>query len=376
MGASIKADLALDDAGDPHTDDGEHRQSGNPCGFLEPPRGDGRWGLDPTKPRFHRGILVLIGLEKVGIATYLSAPGRGQHRPPLVLLRVGACRHCHPQARARRTRWRVHLGWPSAPRASQTAGGGDDTRADRMRPPQAGAAAALSRPLVRIRRAGGFGLSCTGTPAGGHPRPMVCHGRGCRRLGAGIGLGWLRGQLPCMPHEKAPLLLRPPPIAVRDLRRPADAWPMPTAARFGLGTPSLCCHKGQDGVLLAPGFPGVAHRTGAWHEGHYASPLFQTPASRPATLRLALRHAPLDPLQAQGEARRKRDRRLPTVTRIPIPHAEPQRAPPGATHAQTAEPRCAIVPTLLARPLGRAGGSRGPFCSRFLKNDGATASQR
>src|SRR5262249_7864661 len=59
-------------------------------------------------------------------------------------------------------------------------------------------------------------------------------------------------QLTGMHHEKAHLLLRHPPIAVLNLRRPEDALPMPTAARFGLGTPSLFCQEGQDGLLLSP----------------------------------------------------------------------------------------------------------------------------
>jgi hypothetical protein len=101
-----------------------------------------------------------------------------------------------------------------------------------------------------------------------------------------------------MHHEKTPFLLRHPPIAVLDLHRPEDALPMPLAARFVLGPPRLFHEERQGGLLLSPGFQLLAHRTGAWHEGDQAQRLFQTQASRPATIGLALRYDPVDTLQA------------------------------------------------------------------------------
>ena len=101
-----------------------------------------------------------------------------------------------------------------------------------------------------------------------------------------------------MHHEKAQRFLRHPPIAVLDLHGPDDALSMPTAAHFVLGTSRLCHSQGQDVLLLSPGFQLLAHRPGAWHEGHQAQPLFQTQASRPATIGLAIRDDPVDPLQA------------------------------------------------------------------------------
>src|SRR5262245_38467588 len=118
MGAQVEADLPLDNAVDQQADDGEHCQSRNPFGFLEPHGSDGRRVLDPTKTRFYSGILVLIGVENVRIATYLSAHGRGQYHPAIVLLRVGECLHVHHQAIARLKRWWVHLGWASPPRVA------------------------------------------------------------------------------------------------------------------------------------------------------------------------------------------------------------------------------------------------------------------
>src|SRR5215475_804876 len=63
MGMEIQAHLPLNDTGDQQADDGEHRQGGDPFGFLEPHGSDGRGVLDPPKPRFDRGRLVLVSLK-------------------------------------------------------------------------------------------------------------------------------------------------------------------------------------------------------------------------------------------------------------------------------------------------------------------------
>ena len=185
-----------------------------------------------------------------------------------------------------------------------------------------------------------------------------CDGFGFLLLGGGRGLGLLLRQVARMHHEKAPRFLPHPPIAVLDLHRPDDAWPMPLAARCVLGPPRLFHSEGQGGVLLSPGCQLLAHRTGAWHEGHQAQPPGQTQAERPSTLGLAIRDDPADTLQAQGEAFLNRDRRLHTVTCLALPHPSPQRQPAIATHAQTAEHLCEIAPSIFPMPLGRPGGSR------------------
>jgi len=88
MGVEREAHLPLDDAVDQQADDGEHRQGGNAFGFLEPHGGNGRGILDPTKTRFHGGILVLIGLENLCIRTSLRAYRRGEDGPSIVFLWV------------------------------------------------------------------------------------------------------------------------------------------------------------------------------------------------------------------------------------------------------------------------------------------------
>src|SRR5262245_2272786 len=74
---------------------------------------------------------------------------------------------------------------------------------------------------------------------------------------------------------------------------------------------------------------------------------------------VTIRHEPADALQAQGEALLNRDRRLHTVTRIPIPQPEPQWQPAIATHAQAQEHLFQIATPIFTMPIGRPGRSRG-----------------
>jgi hypothetical protein len=93
--AQVQTDLSLDHAVDQQAQHRQHRSRRDPFGLLEPHGADRRRILDPAKARFHRGILVLIGLENGGIAAHLSTPGCSQHHPAIVLLRVGARLHLH-----------------------------------------------------------------------------------------------------------------------------------------------------------------------------------------------------------------------------------------------------------------------------------------
>ena len=157
--------------------------------------------------------------------------------------------------------------------------------------------ASSSQPPALSRRDGGCGIRLTGKPLGLSLLDVRRDGLGFLRLGGGRGLGLLLRQLARMHHEKAQRFLRHPPIAVLNLYRPADALPMPLAARCVLGPPRLFHEEGQGGLLLSPGFQLLAHRTGAWHEGHQAQPLCPTQAYCPATLRRAIRHDSVDTLQ-------------------------------------------------------------------------------
>jgi hypothetical protein len=147
-----------------------------------------------------------------------------------------------------------------------------------MLPPRVWTATATARLLVLLLRDGRCGIHFTGKPAGVHPLDMVGEDLSFLRLGAGIRLCVLLGQLARMHHEKAPFLLRHPPITVLDLYGAEHAVAMPLAACFVLGTPRLFHEQGKSWLLRAPRFQFLAHRTGAWHKGHQAQALVPTQA--------------------------------------------------------------------------------------------------
>jgi hypothetical protein len=147
-----------------------------------------------------------------------------------------------------------------------------------MIPPRVWTATATARLVVLIFRDRRCSIRCTGTPAGVHPLDVVGEGFSFLRLGAGIRLRVLLGQLAGMHHEKAQVLLRHPPITVLDFYGAEHALAVPLAARFVLGTPRLFHEEGQSWWLRAPRVQGLAHRTGAWHQGHQAQALFPTQA--------------------------------------------------------------------------------------------------
>src|SRR5262249_5285539 len=158
--------------------------------------------LDPTKTRFHCGILVLIGLENVGIATHLSGHGRGQHEPSSGLLWVGERLHVYYQAIPCLSRGRGRLSRTPPPRTSRAARVSDDTIADGMIPPRMWTAPATARLVVFILRNSRCGIRLTGKPAGVHALDAVSEGLSFLCLGAGIRLRVLLSQLAGMHHEK------------------------------------------------------------------------------------------------------------------------------------------------------------------------------
>jgi len=77
MRAQVETDLSLDHAVDQQAEHCQHSQGRDPFGLLQPHGGDRRGILDPAKAGFYRGILVLIGLENIGIRTDLSVDRGG-----------------------------------------------------------------------------------------------------------------------------------------------------------------------------------------------------------------------------------------------------------------------------------------------------------
>ena len=354
-----EAPLPLAEARDQPTDNRQPGQGRKPFRLLEPHGSDRRGSRNPTPSRLYSGIGVLLGLEKVGSAIHRSGHGRGPPPPSLGLFWVGERLSDHSQASACLQRGRGTRGGPPAPSPSRAAGVGDAPRASRRRPPRVWTATATARLVVRIRRQGRDGIRVTGTPAGVPPLDGVGAGFRCLRLGAGSRRRVLLGPWAGMPHAQASGLLRHPPSTGRDLDGAAPAVALPLAARCGLGTPRLCHAEGQSCLRRAPRCQGWAPRTGAWHKGHHAQARCPPQASRPAPRRLASRSDPVAALQAQRAALLHRHRRLPTVTRFPIPPPQSQRQPAIATHAETQEPLVAVVPSGFALPVG---GPQRPWC--------------
>jgi hypothetical protein len=161
MRLELPAHLPLHAPGDQQADDGEHRQSGHPCGFLEPPGRDGRGGLAPPTPRFHGGRLVLIGLENLWSRPLRRAHRRGEYRPAMVCLGMTPPLDLHHQARAGLGRGWGRLRWPSSPGAARAAALCHDARAARVRPPGA-----------RPRHRAGRRPTGRAPAARGRPRPQ------------------------------------------------------------------------------------------------------------------------------------------------------------------------------------------------------------
>ena len=229
----------------------------------------------------------------------------------------------------------------------------------RLRPPRAWPAATPARRLGRLRRDGRGGLRLPGQPPGVHPLPVLGEGRGGLLWGAALRRGGLLGPWTRMPHEPAPLRLRAPPRAGRHRHGPEDAVPMPLATRFVRAPPRLLSSEGQGRVRLAPRFPVLAYRPGAWHQGSQAHPLCQAQASSPPP-------PPPPPPPAQGAALLDRDRGFPTVTRLPIPPTAPPRPAALTAHAQPQAYLCAIATPVFPRPIGRAGAPGGWGAASYL----------
>jgi len=183
-------------------------------------------------------------------------------------------------------------------------------------------------------------------------------------LHAGRPLGLLLGQLTGMPHDKASLFLRDSPCTVLPRNLPQHTVPMPAAGLLVLGPSGFCSHEGQGGVLLAPRFQLLAHRTGARHQGDHAQPLLQTAAPCPATRGLPVPYDALDALTPTTAALLYGARRLHTRTCLPIPAPYPQRPSAVTTHPQTQEDLRELSAAIL--PVS-VGWTRGSWCLRLVR---------
>jgi hypothetical protein len=151
-------------------------------------------------------MLLLIGLENLGIGTDLRAHRGGQHGPSVVFFRIIQGLNFDHKAIAGLQRYWGRLGWPSALRPPRGAGVSHDAIVDGMIPPGLGPAASSSRPPVLILCKRRCGICLTGKPAGLDTLDVLGDGARFLLLRSGIGLRLLLGQLTRMHHAKAHLL--------------------------------------------------------------------------------------------------------------------------------------------------------------------------
>src|SRR4029453_1294524 len=86
MLTEVEAYLPLDHGIHQQSHDREHGQRRNPFRFLQPYGADGSRVLDPTKARFYRDMLFLIGLQDLRLRTHLGLHRRGQDGPSVRVL--------------------------------------------------------------------------------------------------------------------------------------------------------------------------------------------------------------------------------------------------------------------------------------------------
>ena len=159
-------------------------------------------------------------------------------------------------------------GRPRRARRARRVRRGRPAIAYRMIPPGLGPAASPARPPVFILRDRRCGIRLTRKPLRVDMLHVGCHGCGFLRWRSGIRLGLLLRQVARMHHHKPECLRDDASVALLHLHLAQHAWPMPAAGRLILRPPKLLAQEGAGGLLLAPGFERLAHRTGARDQRH------------------------------------------------------------------------------------------------------------
>jgi hypothetical protein len=325
MREAEQTDLSLDDTVDQQAQHCQHGSGRDPFGLLPPHGGNRRRVLDPAKARFHGRLLLLIGLENLGIRTDLSAHRRGEHRPPISFFGLVQGLDLHGAARARLCRGRGGLRRTSPARPTRAAGVGHDAIAYGMIPPGLGPAAAPPRAPVLGLRDRRFGIRLTGKPPRLRMRDVRNDRFGFLCLCRAICLGLLLRQLARMHDHKAQGLVSSAPVTVLDLHLAGHALPVPAAWGFILRPTRFLHEEGQGGLLVPPRFAVLTDGTGARDSRHQAHPVLPTQAPGAATIRLTVGYKPTYPVSAQRETLRNSQGRFHAIAAVPITPAAAQR---------------------------------------------------
>src|SRR5215510_5088695 len=219
MIVEIQSDLLLEDRLHAQSHAREPGSGRNPCGFLSPHRADGGGSLAPAKPWFYGAMLLLIGLEYLGIWTALCPHGGRQDGPARRVggRPVGLC--LAPEAIPEAVLGLLGLGGTASLRAFLPLCDRFHLVMEGMIPP--GPRLAPTPPLAAAFVLGHSGLRSggPGQPAGVDPREMLGDLGRCLRLGCGLRdrrrVGPVAGvdhqQAACCPLEASGSLCHFPP---------------------------------------------------------------------------------------------------------------------------------------------------------------------
>src|SRR6516164_9409071 len=164
--AEIPPAWPREDGVDQEANDREHGQRRHPFRLFEPHRTEGGRMLDPAKAGLPGGLLLLIGLEQLGIRTYFRRHRGGQDSPSGSVLGGHHGLWVDHQARAALTRGGLCLGRPPSARALFGNADGRHTIVPGMLTPGAGLAAAPPVAPPVVCRHGRRRVGAPGQPPG------------------------------------------------------------------------------------------------------------------------------------------------------------------------------------------------------------------
>lgn len=357
--AEIPPAWPREDGVDQEANDREHGQRRHPFRLFEPHRTEGGRMLDPAKAGLPGGLLLLIGLEQLGIRTYFRRHRGGQDSPSGSVLGGHHGLWVDHQARAALTRGGLCLGRPPSARALFGNAAGRHTIVPGMLTPGAGLAAAPPVAPPVVFRHGRRRVGAPGQPPGFDALAVL---RAPRRL-LGVGSRVCRrcrpGQLARGHAEQSERLAANLSITLFHRHMAYDTLPTPLPWRLPAGPAGFCEQQGSP-VRLPPRLECLPYSTRPWHQGQEPDALFQTPPQGPLALGRASGDNPDNAVEPQGQTCLKSARGLRASAGLTIPATHPEGPAAVPTDAKPQQHLFAVIPAIFVRPGG------GPWCPRRL----------
>jgi hypothetical protein len=181
-------------------------------------------------------VLLVIGLQNLGVGTYLCAYGGRQHGPPIVSLGPFQSLRVHHQAIAALFLRGLAL-WRTSPACALWAlQECFDAIAEAVIAPGLRSAATPALTAAFIVCYGRLGIGGTRILLGGHARDMLRYPLRFLGPGCGIGHGLLLGERARMHHHKPHVLLCHTAVCILHVDAANDTLPMPASGGVALGT--------------------------------------------------------------------------------------------------------------------------------------------